>query len=831
MADVPTKDAASNIRVAVRCRPLNNREVARGEKSIFDIQNGEACLTDPKDSGIHRFGFDFVFGHTSAQSDTFEAVGVPTLDNALKGYNGTIFAYGQTGSGKTHTMQGLVGEDESQRGLIPRMNEQMFKMIAAVQEVDPEQKFLVTCSLFEIYNEVINDLFSCPEAPVYNANGTTKRTGLQIKEHPLLGIYIKDLKEIVVDSAGKAQDLLNEGVKNRVVAKTGMNSASSRSHCVFVIRIHQKNQKDKLKNLSAKLNLVDLAGSERASRTQATGAALKEGSNINKSLSALGNVINALVDKANGKKNVFVPYRNSKLTRVLQESLGGNSLTSMVAALSPSETSYDETLSTLKYAARVKTIRLQAVKNEVGDTNTAKLESEIAALKKMLAEQQSQSQQETVDNENFLDQVNELQAALKDTWEEKARMSSDYENVQRAMRNEYEETRQLLRVERERRWQRIEQKEGLSAVLEELEEVWEDTELVDAQQEISQRLQEIMELERKEQEQTMALGLRRRGFLDEMEYIYGDEDEDEDGLSKTLVNLISKQTKQLFDVATELLHTNRSIFDSHSSLHACVLHELAKWRRELDEYLVEQTCTTTAAAAVSIPNDSPDKFTALPEIAVLGLAAVVQRIRHRKTDFMRLAVKERLALIDMEPPASILHKYSFSKDTNPPVIDAGKVLLKALDQWKICFKDLKARILAYEKSSREIELTPDQKISPGTDASAVAAAISAEEETLKENQRFLELSHDIVETLQSQLKSLHNAMTYSLSVLKNAQSEQKDLATPTPRERRSSGGRRNSYGGKGGRESSATGKKKKDKGGANAGSKSPKKAEDQGCGL
>lgn len=184
------------------------------------------------------------------------------------------------------------------------------------------------------------------------------KSGLEIKEHPVLGVYVKGLQEIVVDSPAKIQGTLDQGMRHRTVASTQMNSESSRSHSIFTIKIHQKDSEDESRNLFAKVNLVDLAGSERVKSTGATGATLKEGANINKSLSALGNVINALVEQAKGKKGAFVPYRNSKLTRVLQESLGGNSVTVMIAALSPALVNFEETLSTLKYANRAKDIKV-----------------------------------------------------------------------------------------------------------------------------------------------------------------------------------------------------------------------------------------------------------------------------------------------------------------------------------------------------------------------------------------------------------------------------------------------------------------------------------------
>ncbi len=246
----------------------------------------------------------------------------------------------------------MQGGDGDLQGIIPRMNVSLFERIAEERTTKTTVQFLVTVSYFEIYNEVIFDLLDPSDRKKKSSKG-----GLEIKEHPALGVYVKGLQEIVVDTASKLSSIVDQGMKNRTVASTQMNADSSRSHSVFMITIHQKDEEDPSKNIFAKINLVDLAGSERVKSTGATGATLKEGANINKSLSALGNVINALVEAGKGKA-VFIPYRNSKLTRVLQESLGGNSITSMLAAMSPAACNFDETLSTLKYANRAKAIKV-----------------------------------------------------------------------------------------------------------------------------------------------------------------------------------------------------------------------------------------------------------------------------------------------------------------------------------------------------------------------------------------------------------------------------------------------------------------------------------------
>jgi len=234
------------------------------------------------------------------------------------------------------------------------MSNSLFEKVISQRKLFPSLEFLVTASYFEIYNEVLFDLLDAADR---KKKPQSQKGGLEIKEHPVLGVYVKGLQEIVVDSSAKMESLIEQGMKNRTTASTQMNADSSRSHSVFTITIHQKDVDDESKNIFAKVNLVDLAGSERQKSTGASGATLKEGANINKSLSALGNVINALVENSKGK-STFVPYRNSKLTRVLQESLGGNSITAMLAALSPAGSNFDESLSTLKYANRAKDIKV-----------------------------------------------------------------------------------------------------------------------------------------------------------------------------------------------------------------------------------------------------------------------------------------------------------------------------------------------------------------------------------------------------------------------------------------------------------------------------------------
>ena len=434
-------DAATptSVQVAVRVRPLNKRELDGGAHACVHVADGQTLTVAAPDAtlsrkrldtgggrqrnaggengdGRHRFAFDMVFGPETTQDHVYARLGAPVLEHAFNGFNGTIFAYGQTASGKTHTMMGFSGTTEP--GIIPRVNKQLFERVrrevAEAERLAAEQKrqqqaqgeggagaataagaedggsvkqFLVVCSFFEIYNEFVYDLLDPNYATAANA-GKGKRQGLQVKENSVLGVYVKDLRQIVVTSADKVASLMREGSARRSTGATNMNERSSRSHSIFRLTVHQKDALDAAKNVFAEINLVDLAGSERASRTGATGARLKEGANINTSLSALGNVINALAENAHAKRKQFVPYRNSKLTRVLQQSLGGNALCTMMAAVSPAGDSFGETMSTLRYANRAKSIQVAATKNSKLE-QMERLQAEVSALKARLAQKEA----------------------------------------------------------------------------------------------------------------------------------------------------------------------------------------------------------------------------------------------------------------------------------------------------------------------------------------------------------------------------------------------------------------------------------------------------------
>ncbi len=316
-----------------------------------------------------RFTFDTVFSETASQRKLYDTCAAPVVQSVLEGYNGTVFAYGQTGAGKTHTMEGEFG-DHSHRGIIPNAFQHIFDHMALKNS---NETYLIRASYFEIYNEEIRDLLS-----------STPKVGLDLKESLSSGIEIVGLSSTVVNSFAEIDHVMQMGKKNRSVASTQMNSGSSRSHSVFTIII-ECNVKDGLGNdhiRAGKLNLVDLAGSERQSKTGATGERLREATKINLSLSALGNVISALVDS----KSRHIPYRDSKLTRILQDSLGGNTKTVMCANVGPAEYNYDETLSTLRYANRAKSIKNKPVINEdPKDTMLRNYQEEIVRLKSQLA--------------------------------------------------------------------------------------------------------------------------------------------------------------------------------------------------------------------------------------------------------------------------------------------------------------------------------------------------------------------------------------------------------------------------------------------------------------
>uniref|UniRef100_A0A8C4NIL1 Kinesin-like protein n=1 Tax=Dicentrarchus labrax TaxID=13489 RepID=A0A8C4NIL1_DICLA len=337
MADVP---AECNIKVLCRFRPLNQSEIVRGDQFIPKFQGDDTVVG-------RSYSFDRVFPTNTTQEQVYNTCAKQIVKDVLFGYNGTIFAYGQTSSGKTHTMEGKL-HDPHQMGIIPRIAEDIFNHIFAMDE---NLEFHIKVSYFEIYMDKIRDLLD------------VTKTNLSVHEDKNRVPYVKGCTERFVSSPDEVMDVIDEGKANRHVAVTNMNEHSSRSHSIFLINIKQEHVETEQK-LCGKLYLVDLAGSEKVSKTGAAGAVLDEAKNINKSLSALGNVISAL---AEGTKT-HVPYRDSKMTRILQDSLGGNCRTTMFICCSPSSYNDAETKSTLMFGQRAKTIR-----------NTASINLELTA--------------------------------------------------------------------------------------------------------------------------------------------------------------------------------------------------------------------------------------------------------------------------------------------------------------------------------------------------------------------------------------------------------------------------------------------------------------------
>nr|UQZ09998.1 kinesin-like protein KIF3A [Opsariichthys bidens] len=373
--DKPEKmEVSDNVKVVVRCRPLNEKEKMMAHKQAVTVDEIRGTITVNKVDIISEppktFTFDTVFGPDSKQLDVYNLTARPIIDSVLEGYNGTISAYGQTGTGKTLTMEGVRAVPEL-RGIIPNSFAHVFGHIA---KAEGDTRFRVRVSYLEIYNEEVRDLL-----------GKDQMQRLEVKERPDVGVYIKDLSGYVVNNADDMDRIMTLGHKNRSVGATNMNEHSSRSHAIFTITIEcsEKGVDGNQHVRMGKLHLVDLAGSERQGKTGATGQRLKEATKINLSLSTLGNVISALVDG----KSTHVPYRNSKLTRLLQDSLGGNSKTMMCANIGPADYNYDETISTLRYANRAKNIKNKARINEdPKDALLRQFQKEIEELKKKLEE-------------------------------------------------------------------------------------------------------------------------------------------------------------------------------------------------------------------------------------------------------------------------------------------------------------------------------------------------------------------------------------------------------------------------------------------------------------
>ncbi|GAB6031638.1 Kinesin-like protein kif3a [Chamberlinius hualienensis] len=438
--------ASESVKVIVRCRPMNHREKERNANSVVAVEsknNGinQVSITNPNDSNAPPkvFFFDGAYGQDSTTEQIYNDIVYPLVEGVIEGYNGTVFAYGQTGCGKSYSMQG-VSEPISQRGIIPRAFEHIFEAISTTDNA----KFLVYASYLEIYNEEIRDLL-----------GKDSKKKLDIKEHLEKGVYIPELSTHPVQDVKDCERIMAKGWKNRAVGATLMNADSSRSHSIFTVSMEMMSTNDDTDSehiRRGKLNLVDLAGSERQTKTGASGERLREANKINLSLSALGNVISALVDG----KSKHIPYRDSKLTRLLQDSLGGNTKTLMVSCISSADDSYDETLSTLRYANRAKNIHNKPQINEdPKDALLRQYQEEIKRLKSLLTNQSlptvevgSQlSPKEFVaavdanisTKDAFTVEAQDTNNNTTNTDDEKKKLKMEYDDMMRELKIKYEE--------------------------------------------------------------------------------------------------------------------------------------------------------------------------------------------------------------------------------------------------------------------------------------------------------------------------------------------------------------------------------------------------------
>ncbi|KAJ6789583.1 hypothetical protein PWT90_07418 [Aphanocladium album] len=434
-------DGGGNVRVVVRVRAFLQRELERRTRCLIKmdpITQQTTLLAPDEDEQAgpksksrkiiedKKFTFDSSFwshdtkdNHYAKQEDVYNALGEEFLDHNFEGYHTCIFAYGQTGSGKSYTMMGTP----DMPGLIPRTCEDLFERIEAAQNENTNIAYNVRVSYFEVYNEHVRDLL----VPV---NTSLPPNYLKIRESPTEGPYVKDLTEVPVRSIDEILRHMKNGDASRTVASTKMNDTSSRSHAVFTImlrQIHHDMETDETTERSSRIRLVDLAGSERAKSTEATGARLREGSNINKSLTTLGRVIAALADpktlRPGAKRKEVVPYRDSILTWLLKDSLGGNSKTAMIACIAPSD--YDETLSTLRYADQAKRIRTRAVVNQdqmstaERDAQISAMAEEIRMLQMSVTDSSRQREKSARDAEDRLDEYQQRVTTMQRLMEER----------------------------------------------------------------------------------------------------------------------------------------------------------------------------------------------------------------------------------------------------------------------------------------------------------------------------------------------------------------------------------------------------------------------------
>uniref|UniRef100_A0A672RJP0 Kinesin-like protein n=1 Tax=Sinocyclocheilus grahami TaxID=75366 RepID=A0A672RJP0_SINGR len=539
--------SSESVKVVVRCRPMNEKERAANFQRVVsvDVKFGQVAVRNPRSASSHEhpkvFTFDSVYDWNSKQMELYDETFRPLVDSVLFGFNGTIFAYGQTGTGKTFTMEG-VRNDPDRRGVIPNSFEHIFTHISRSQN----QQYLVRASYLEIYQEEIRDLLSKDQS-----------RRLELKERPDTGVYVKDLSSFVTKSVREIEHVMNVGNQNRSVGATNMNEHSSRSHAIFVITIECSELGPDGENhiRVGKLNLVDLAGSERQTKTGAQGERLKEATKINLSLSALGNVISALVDG----RSTHIPYRDSKLTRLLQDSLGGNARTVMVANIGPASYNLEETLTTLRYANRAKNIKNKPRVNEdPKDALLREFQEEIAHLKEQLEKKSGRKRrkrrrrEEEEDDEEEDDDEEEGMDADKnivDYWHEQ---QEKLEKERKAIMEDHSlvaEEKQRLLKEKEKKMDDLRKEKEASEMLAAKVKAMESKLLVggknivdhtnEQQRILEMKRHEIAEQKRREREMQQVMECRDEETL-ELKETYSSLQQEVDIKTKKLKKLFSK---------------------------------------------------------------------------------------------------------------------------------------------------------------------------------------------------------------------------------------------------------------------------------------------------
>ncbi|NXD73150.1 KIF14 protein, partial [Eolophus roseicapillus] len=433
--------------VAVRVRPFNNREKNENSLPVISMNGSETSVRNPATNQAYSFSYDFSFWsfdkchpNFASQATIYRTLAVPLLKRAFEGYNACLFAYGQTGSGKSYTMMGF----DEDRGIIPRLCEDLFTQIA---QMDKQQVVLyhLEMSFFEVYNEKIHDLL------VFKAESEQKKEPLRVREHPVLGPYVEGLTVLVSHpDFYRLQSWLELGNKQRATAATAMNDKSSRSHSVFTLVMTQTkvefvDEEQCDRRLTSHINLIDLAGSECCLTAQTSGERLKEGVSINKSLLTLGKVISALSKQSRNGKKTFIPYRESVLTWLLKESLGGNSQTTMIATVSPAASSTEETLSTLRYAKQACSIINTAKVNE--DVNAKLIRELKAEIEKLKAAQKNALKTDPEKYRRYLQEITSLRVKLHQQEKDMAEMQRAWkEKFEQAEKRKLEDAKELQKA-------------------------------------------------------------------------------------------------------------------------------------------------------------------------------------------------------------------------------------------------------------------------------------------------------------------------------------------------------------------------------------------------